>query len=136
MGHMAGQRQRLPKNYALIRDIVLEDGRGTHRTAHDVYVAARARQPQIGFATVHRGLIRLCELNEIIRVEVAHGEAAWYEPPAPPHAHLLCDACGALVDIEYATSDRILRSIADREGVRIGGEVLTFSGLCRNCVVA
>jgi Fe2+ or Zn2+ uptake regulation protein len=133
---MGGLRQRLPKNYELIREIVLAGGRGTHRTAHDVYLAARVRQPQIGFATVHRGLIRLCDLHEIMRIEVAHGEAAWYEPPAPAHAHLLCEQCGALVDVDYATSERVLRSIADREGVRIAGEVLTFRGLCRTCAAA
>lgn len=130
---MERQRLRLPKNYALIRDVVYEDGRGTHRTAADIYLAARNRRPRLGFATVHRGLIRLCALGEIHKIDVPHGDAAWYEPPSPPHAHLLCDGCGALVDVEYAIPERTLRSIAEREGVRIEAETVTFRGLCRGC---
>jgi Fe2+ or Zn2+ uptake regulation protein len=53
--------RRLPKNYALVLDIVRTGGRGTHRTASDIYSIARERQRNVGVATVHRGLSRLFE---------------------------------------------------------------------------
>jgi Fe2+ or Zn2+ uptake regulation protein len=130
------QRQparRLPKNYALLREIVHAAGRGTHQTASDVYRRAREVQPSIGFATVHRGLGRLCERGEVMKIQLSSGEAAWYEPPSPAHAHLVCDACGAVRDVDYATSTRTLRALGERQGLRIDGESITFRGLCRAC---
>jgi len=127
---------RLPKNYALLREIVRGVGRGRHQTASDIYLEARRRQPTIGLATVHRGLARLCELGEVAKIDVARGESAWYELPAPTHAHLLCERCNAVVDVDYATPPSALRSVAERAGVHIAGESLTFSGLCARCVTA
>ena len=127
------QTSRLPKNYELLRQLVYKAGRGSHQTANDIFGKARALQPTIGLATVHRGLARLAEMGEIMRIQVAHGEAAWFEPAAPHHAHLLCGGCGTLVDIDYATAPRTLRAVAEREGVQIDGETLTFRGFCRSC---
>ena len=130
---MSGRLERMPRNYELIREIVCAAGRGAHQTAGDIFHEARQRQPSIGYATVHRGLTRLCELGAILKIEIPSGDAAWYEPPAPAHAHLFCTRCGALVDVDYATSQRTLRSIAEREGVLIAAEVVTFRGLCQAC---
>jgi Fe2+ or Zn2+ uptake regulation protein len=130
---MAGQSEKLPANYALLRDIVHAAGRGAHRTAADIYRIAREAQPTIGLATVHRGLTRLCEAGAICRIGVPHADAAWYEAPAPPHAHLLCTACGSLCDVAYATSSEVLTGVAKREGVQISEETITFHGLCAAC---
>jgi Fe2+ or Zn2+ uptake regulation protein len=130
---MAGQSQKLPTNYALLRDIVHAAGRGAHRTAADIYRLAREVHPTIGLATVHRGLTRLCEAGEICRIGVPHADAAWYEAPAPSHAHLLCTACGSLCDVEYSTAREVLSGVAKREGVRISEETITFHGLCAAC---
>jgi Fur family ferric uptake transcriptional regulator len=130
---MAGQSEKLPTNYALLRDIVHAAGRGAHHTAADIYRLARGLQPTIGLATVHRGLARLCEEGTICRIGVPHADAAWYEAPAPAHAHLLCTACGSLCDVEYATASEVLAGVAAREGVRIAEETITFHGLCARC---
>ena len=127
------KQRRLPKNYALLLDIVRAQGRGTHRTANDIYATARERHGAIGFATVHRGLARLCALGEIAKIEIAGGEAAWYEPPAPEHAHLLCATCGRVVDVDFALPQPTVRAIAERQGLRIESQSLTFQGACRDC---
>jgi Fur family ferric uptake transcriptional regulator len=129
---MTGQ-PRLPHNYELIREIVLAAGRGSHQTAGDIFQKARERRPAIGYATVHRGLARLCELGAILKIEIPSGDAAWYEPPAPTHAHLFCIRCAGLVDVDYVTSQRTLRLLAEREGLRIAAADVTFRGLCRAC---
>jgi Fur family ferric uptake transcriptional regulator len=129
---MNGQ-PRLPRNYELIRDIVVAAGRGSHQTAGDIFQKARERQPAIGYATVHRGLARLCELGAILKIEIPSGDAAWYEPPAPTHAHLFCTRCAGLVDVDFTASPRTLRTLAEREGLHITAADITFRGLCRAC---
>jgi Fe2+ or Zn2+ uptake regulation protein len=128
--------RRLPKNYALVRDIVAQSGHGSHQTASDIYLRARKLKPSIGLTTVHRGLTRLSEMGEIMKVQLADADAAWYEPVTQAHAHLLCRRCGSISDVGYATAARTLQSVADRAGVRIDGESITFRGLCRRCAGA
>jgi Fe2+ or Zn2+ uptake regulation protein len=129
---MTGQ-PRLPHNYELIREIVLAAGCGSHQTAGDIFRKARERRPAIGYATVHRGLVRLRELGAILKIEIPSGDAAWYEPPAPAHAHLFCTRCKELVDVDYAATQRTLRTLAEREGLHIDAAIVTFRGLCRTC---
>ncbi len=111
----------------------MQSERGRHWTAHEVYVEARKHRPAIGFATVHRGLIRLCELAQVMKIETPGREAASYEAAAQPHAHLLCDDCHAVVDVDYHTSQRTRTAIAARNGLEISAEVVTFRGRCAPC---
>jgi Fe2+ or Zn2+ uptake regulation protein len=130
---MERQPTKLPSNYALIRDIVHERGRGVHLTANDIYRIARKRRPAIGFATVHRGLGRLLALGELAKIRTPDGDASWYEIPAPRHAHLQCTTCGDIVDLDYALSTRSLAAIARKHGVRIDTDSLAFGGTCAAC---
>jgi len=126
-------KARLPKNYALVLDIVNQAGKGTHLSMSDVYVEARRRRPGIGFSTVRRGLSRLQALGMIARIDVAGAEAAAYEPLAEPHAHFYCTSCGRISDVEYALPPGVRGAIAAHVGVEITGESVTFSGRCARC---
>ena len=123
----------LPPNYRTVLDVVEEAGRGSHVTAHDIWVRARALQPRIGFATVHRGLARLLEHGVVMKIDVPGGASAVYEPAASPHAHFRCTRCGAITDLEYAVPAQTVRRIAERHGVAIESEAVTFTGRCADC---
>jgi Fe2+ or Zn2+ uptake regulation protein len=124
----------LPPNYRTVFDVVDKAGPGGHLTAQEVWVRARALQPKIGFATVHRGLTRLHELGAVMKIDVPGETAAVYEPAASPHAHFRCTTCGAISDLAYAVPAQTLRRLAERHGVAIEREEVTFSGRCANCV--
>ena len=130
---MSSTDRGLPPNYRIVLDVVEEAGRGSHVTAQDIWARARALQPRIGFATVHRGLIRLHELGAVMKIDVPGGTSAVYEPAAGPHAHFLCVGCGAITDLEYAVPPQTVRRLAERHGVAIEGEAVTFTGRCANC---
>lgn len=114
-------------------DVVEEAGPGCHLTAPEIWVRARALQPRIGFATVHRGLVRLHELGAVMKIDVPGESSAVYEPAASPHAHFRCTGCGAITDLEYAVPEQTVRSLAERYGVAIEREAVTFTGSCANC---
>jgi Fe2+ or Zn2+ uptake regulation protein len=133
MGDGNGGERSLPRNYQLLRELV-ESEHGRHWTANDVYVEARKRRPNFGYTTVHRGLIRLCELGVLMKIETPGAEAAWYEAAAQPHAHLLCVDCHGIVDVDYHTSKKMLAAIAAGTGLEIRDEVVTFRGRCSPCV--
>ncbi len=111
----------------------MESGVGTHLSAQEIWLRARARAPRIGFATVHRGLIRLHELGAIMKIFVPGEAGAVYEPAVAPHAHLRCYACGAISDLAYVVPVATVHALRDEHHVAIDGESVTFSGRCAAC---
>ena len=69
-----------------------------HRTAEDVYRAAKARMPQIAMGTVYRNLSQLVTEGRIRKIDVPNGPDR-YDGCVRPHEHLFCDGCGKVVDI-------------------------------------
>jgi len=130
---MSSADQGLPANYRTVLDVVEHAGPGSHATAQEIWLRARALQPRIGFATVHRGLSRLHELGAVMKIDVPGGASAVYEPAASPHAHFRCTGCGTITDLEYAVPAHTVRRLAERHGVAIECEAVTFTGRCANC---
>ncbi len=123
----------LPPNYRTVLDVVTDAAPGTHLSAQEIWVRARALQPRIGFATVHRGLARLHEIGAVMKLEVPGEASAVYEPATTPHAHFVCSSCGTLADLEFAVAAGVLRSLSDRYGLAIEHESITFTGRCARC---
>jgi Fe2+ or Zn2+ uptake regulation protein len=125
--------QRLPANYRVVLDVVNAIGPGSHATAQEIYIRARARQARIGFATVHRSLARLSELGYVLKLDIPGAPSAIYEPATAPHAHFRCTACGAIADLDFALPQATRETIAAQHGMRIDHEAVTFAGTCRDC---
>ncbi len=130
---VSSEGQALPPNYRTVLDVVERAGPGSHLTAQAIWVRARALQPRIGFATVHRGLLRLHELGAVMKIDVPGEASAIYESASSPHAHFRCTACGAIDDFDYAVPAEARQALARRHGVAIDTETVTFSGRCKNC---
>jgi len=124
---------RLPPNYQIVLDVVNDLGPGAHLCAQEIFGRARARQPRIGFATVHRSLARLSELGYVLKLDIPGAPSAIYEPATTPHAHFRCTACGTIADLEFALPEATRATIAAQHGMRIDHEAVTFAGLCGSC---
>jgi Fe2+ or Zn2+ uptake regulation protein len=124
----------LPQNYRTVLDVVETAGPGSHLTAPEIWVRARAHAPRIGFATVHRGLIRLNEMGAVMKIDVPGKASAVYEPAASAHAHFRCTGCGAVADVDFVLPAATLRELASRHGVAIEHEAVTFTGRCARCI--
>jgi Fe2+ or Zn2+ uptake regulation protein len=135
-GHAAvqqGDDRALPANCLTVLAVVEEAGPGSHLTAAQIWERARSLQPRIGFATVHRSLIRLHELGGVMKIDVVGEPSAVYEPPARTHAHFRCARCGAIRDLDFALPAATLRRLSSENGVAIEREIVTFSGTCAAC---
>ena len=123
----------LPPNYRTVLEVVEQAGPGSHLTAQQIWTRARERQPRIGFATVHRGLLRLHDLGAVMKIDVPGEASAVYEPAAAPHAHFRCVGCGAIEDLDYALPAETIDDLGRRNGIAIEREEITFSGRCKDC---
>lgn len=123
----------LPPNYRTVLEVVERAGPGSHLTAQEIWVRSRLLAPRIGFATVHRALNRLHDVGTVMKIDVPGEASAVYEPSAAPHAHFRCTACGAIADFDFAVPAATIRDLAERHGVAIEQETVTFIGRCARC---
>jgi Fur family transcriptional regulator, ferric uptake regulator len=134
--HVPARERSLSANYRLIYEIVEASGIGRHLTSAQIYAKALKRRPGIGFSTVYRGLERLRKLGLVSELNVPGADAATYEPSGPRHAHFRCSSCGTIEDVAYAIPPRTVKALAQRNGLEIESERVTFEGRCAACAAS
>ncbi len=105
---------------------------GGHFSPGEVYEQARHAVPGVTEATVYRTLEFLEERQMVVSARARDGRLL-YELAGHTHHHLLCRACGRMVQIDHALIDEVLRQLEATSGFRLDATHLTFSGLCPEC---
>lgn len=113
------------------KTLVLEVVRETcdHRTAEEIYIAAKARMPQIAMGTVYRNLAQLVNDGIVRRLEVPNGPDR-YDGCTDCHEHLCCDRCGRVLDIWCGD---LTHAIENATGQKLSSYTLTLHGVCEDC---
>jgi Fur family ferric uptake transcriptional regulator len=107
-------------------------GLGGHVTAEALTSRVQAHQPDVHESTVYRFLDELERLGVVDHVHLGHG-AAVYHLASDAHHHLVCDACGAVVEVpETLFAD--LRSRLELDfGFVLQPRHFAVTGRCRAC---
>jgi Fur family peroxide stress response transcriptional regulator len=106
--------------------------RRDHPTADQVYDAVRDRIPGLSRTTVYRVLETLVEAGFVRKVHHAGGVAR-FDPMTHRHHHLVCEACGRLVDLDDGVVPTLRLPEARGSGFRIKDYSVSFLGLCGAC---
>ena len=125
----AGGRLTVPMR--IVVAIVL-DGDG-HPTADDIIAEANRRIPGIAPSTIYRVLGRLDELNIIEHVHAGTG-AAFYQLKASSHVHLVCNECGAIINIPEKLFTQLSKNIRNRYQFEIAPRHAAIMGRCAACL--
>jgi Fur family transcriptional regulator, ferric uptake regulator len=86
-------------------------------------------------ATVYRTLPLLVEAGIIQQTLLSSGERHFYEPAfeRPHHDHIICIACGKVVEFEFEAFEVLQRDIAKRYGFELTAHVHELLGRCSDC---
>ena len=115
------QRERI---YQAVRDS------GEHPTAEMVYQSLKPEMPRLSLGTVYRNLHQMAQEGRLTEIQ---GVVVRFDGCTAPHTHLRCLRCGGVFDLKEIPNDRTLDDLAARQGVRILGHALLFTGICSAC---
>lgn len=106
-----------------------------HRTAEDLADEVRAGFPAVHRATIYRSLDALTEMGLIEHTHLGHGPAV-YHLAEGAHHHLVCESCGAVIEVPSALFDELSRTIRSSYGFEVTSRHFAVIGRCRQCVDA
>jgi Fur family peroxide stress response transcriptional regulator len=106
--------------------------RRDHPTADQVYDAVKSRLPGLSRTTVYRVLEALVDAGFARKVHHAGGVTR-FDPTTHRHHHLVCEACGRLVDLDDDAVPALRLPAARGSGFRIKDYSVSFLGLCGAC---
>jgi Fe2+ or Zn2+ uptake regulation protein len=104
---------------------------GGHRTADEVAAALRGGGTSMPRASLYHALGTMAEAGVVLVADAGPG-AVRYEVATEPHHHLVCRACGRIVDVPCVRGSRPCLD-ADLPGARIDEAQVVFRGLCPTC---
>jgi Fur family ferric uptake transcriptional regulator len=128
---LAARGYRLTPARRAILDALIESG--DHLTADELTDRVRQRATGIGRMTVYRTLELLCGLGLLRPVYQGTGAAHYVLMHDGHHHHLICSACGRVVEFDECALGDAPARIAGRYGFRVEGHLLELYGVCAEC---
>jgi Fe2+ or Zn2+ uptake regulation protein len=107
-----------------------------HSTAADIDAAVRAELGAISLQAVYDALGALTDKGIIRRIQPAGSAARYEDRVGDNHHHLICRACGRMVDVDCAVGYTPCLTASAGAGYEIDEAEVIFWGRCPECVAA
>lgn len=108
------------------------DGREDLVTAQDLHHEMRRGGGAPGLATIYRTLAALAEAGEVDTFP-RDGEQAFRLCRDAHHHHLVCEACGAVEEVEADEVEAWVDRVARRRSFAVTGHTADVYGVCSDC---
>jgi Fur family ferric uptake transcriptional regulator len=126
---LAGLGRATAARVALVDALLEAEG---HVTADDLAGAVQARHPEVHRSTIYRTLDALERSGVVDHVHLGHGRAV-YHLADDPHQHLVCEACGGVVEVPDKLFEDLAAKLRRRYGFAIRPNHFAVLGRCRAC---
>lgn len=107
-----------------------------HGTADDVAEVVRVEIGAISRQAVYDALGTLAGKGLIRRIQPARSPARYEGRVGDNHHHLICRACGRMVDVDCAVGATPCLTAADDSGYEIDEAEVIYWGRCPDCLAA
>jgi Fur family transcriptional regulator, stress-responsive regulator len=105
-----------------------------HRTADDIYTVVTTEIGAISRQAVYDALGILVDKCLLRRIQPAGSPARYEDRVGDNHHHLICRACGRMVDVDCAVGDTPCLTAADDSGYEVDEAEVIYWGRCPDCV--
>ena len=118
-----------------VRDKIYEYlcGPKTHPSANMIYNDLKPSIPKLSLGTVYTNLKLFEELGQVIRVANVNGFER-YDADTSEHVHLVCDECGAVIDVMDADIRKAKKACQVGQA-KIKSIHIVLHGTCEKCSV-
>ncbi len=106
-----------------------------HLTAEDVAKVVQDQHPDVHVSTIYRTLETLERLRVIDRVSLGSGGAV-YHPTDHTHHHLICEVCGAVIELGHEALAPLKADLEHRHGFTVSANPISLNGRCRDCTAS
>ena len=124
----AGVRMTAPRRMALTA--LIESG--SHVTAETLLQRVRQDHPEVSPSSIYRTMDLLADLGIVEHVHLGHG-AAQYHLADDHHAHLVCNGCGAIVELAPELSAPFATVVEADLGFHLDLGHFALAGWCAGC---
>jgi Fur family transcriptional regulator, ferric uptake regulator len=106
-----------------------------HMTIEDLLSVVRARDRGIGYATVYRTLKLLAECGVASERRFGDGLSRYElaDDASVHHDHLICIACGKIIEFEEPRIEALQDEVAARHGFAVTSHKHEMYGVCAEC---
>ncbi len=106
---------------------------GGHVSAAQLAEQVREEYPFVDTSTVYRTLDVLKRMKLATATDMGTGDAAFEWAPALPHHHLICTACGYVIEVNHGYLSRLGAELDRDFGFESDLQHFAIFGLCKAC---
>lgn len=137
LGMVLEQLRARGERLTVQRRLVLEAlcSRADHMTIGDIrrYAREKHRGDDLPEPTVYRILQWLKDLRLVSQTDMGEAGTVYELIDNPPHHHLICLSCGAVIDLDDRYFDALRGQLRDAYGFAARIDHMAVYGLCRDC---
>jgi Fur family transcriptional regulator, ferric uptake regulator len=135
VGYLSDALRERGARLTLQREIILDtlESMSGHIAVEDVYRRIHPRFPQVNVSTIYRTLELLEEAGLIAHTHFHDGAAKWHRKEDAHHQHLVCERCGAEIDLDLSLIEPFAHDLRDRYGFAANFEHFAIVGVCSAC---
>lgn len=104
-----------------------------HISADEICARVHERYPNVNISTVYRTLELLKHLGLVVETDLGEGRVKYHYAEKGHHHHLVCQKCGAVLELEEAVLRPLQNTLLRRYGFRADLGHFAIFGHCLRC---
>jgi Fur family ferric uptake transcriptional regulator len=109
------------------------EGSKEHISAEEIYAQVAAKYPNVNISTVYRTLELLKKHGLVFEIDLGEGRIRYHAEGSGHHHHLVCQQCGAVIDIDESVLSALKNILLKEYKFRAELRHLGIFGLCEKC---
>ncbi|MGK2929174.1 MAG: Fur family transcriptional regulator [Acidimicrobiales bacterium] len=124
----AGVRITTPRRMVLVALL----SSGSHVTAEELHRRVCSEHPEVSVSSIYRTMDLLADHGVVEHVHLGHGPAQ-YHLADEHHAHLVCNRCSAIIELDESVSTTFADAVARELGFDVDLGHFALTGWCTGC---